>query len=276
MTEDIWEEQIRWRKIKGLRLVICDDMATDPIGKQWLNYINGSQRVGGQIGQLRHPPDEGGAQAVLMVVAQAIVNYIPTNIRRRLKRVVSFQDSVDDEELLSQLYEQKGAVCKGVAAPSVIKSALKIAFPRGADGERERGCIIWSKKRKCLQKNLDQLFDFSDPYCPLKDLPPERRITTPRIKLATYVQSRLARLPPPQPPPIQQQQIPFHGATGHLPADLSASAGAGAGSGSGSSIASGAGAGGGGGGAYGSGGFGRIESTEEGDRSGFYFRRGKS
>lgn len=195
-------------------------MATDPIGRLWLNNcIAGKQRTPGQIGMLRHPPNEGGAQAILVVVVQSIIGYLDTAIRRRIKVVVSFQDCLDSG-LYTELYTMKNAICEAMPTTG-LKSALNTAFPMGADGKRAKGCMIWFRSRpNQLQKNMDQRFDFSDPYNPLRDLPREDIITTPNIELAEYVQRVLATFtPPPTPPPRSQTPSPevFRYPTGRSP-----------------------------------------------------------
>jgi hypothetical protein len=97
----------------------------------------------------------------------------------------------------------KSAICEAMPTTG-LKTALKAAFPMGADGKRAKGCMIWFKSRaNQLQKNMDQRFDFSDPYNPLRDLPREDRITTPNIELEEYVQQVLGTFTPPTTPPPQ-------------------------------------------------------------------------
>ena len=67
-------------------------MISDPTGQQWLKWIAGTQNTPGQIAQLRHPYNEGGASAVLVLVAQSIIRYVDTGIRRLIHAVVSFQE----------------------------------------------------------------------------------------------------------------------------------------------------------------------------------------
>jgi hypothetical protein len=47
MSQGTWERKIKSRRIEGKRLVICDDVATDPVASGWLQWLNGSQRGGG-------------------------------------------------------------------------------------------------------------------------------------------------------------------------------------------------------------------------------------
>ena len=129
MTPAMWAEFVVAVPIQRLRLVIFDDTATDPIGAQFLAWLNGSQRRGGPVGQLRQSPQGGGAQADYWVVVQAITNVCPRQLLRYARYVMAFEDCIDDADMWGDLTGRRGAF-RGFTTPAILKSLLITAFPR--------------------------------------------------------------------------------------------------------------------------------------------------
>ena len=174
MNVDIWKT-IQRRRIPKMHLVICDDVALDADGKEWLVYLNGKQsgssKEAAPISGLTHPysaTNPTGASAHLCNIVQDIM-MIPTRLRTHMK-VYAHTSNVEAGNMYSGKSQEKHLIKieeyidgkKPQAVKYAQQKVLNTAFPMTANG-RQKGMIFWWEERGAFVKNQDKIFDMKKP-----------------------------------------------------------------------------------------------------------------